>query len=74
MQGEFKQALSHYHKLTELVPEAAMGWTNCGDAHSALGENEMAMRDYRRVVELPRTEPFKWAAADLRERPGLRGL
>jgi protein O-GlcNAc transferase len=55
--GSIPEAIAAYREVLRRHPDAALAWTNLGNAHAKAGEMAEAEAAYRRAIEIAPTEP-----------------
>jgi tetratricopeptide (TPR) repeat protein len=65
LREEYKQALTHYQRVVEILPNSPSDWFNVGDAHERLGNFEEAVTSFRRAIELDPEEEEYYTALGL---------
>jgi tetratricopeptide (TPR) repeat protein len=64
--NQYEQALSHYQRVVELLPDSAESWFDVGEAHRMLGNFEDAATSYKRAIELePANEDYYYSSLAL---------
>jgi tetratricopeptide (TPR) repeat protein len=52
LRGQYKEALKHYQRVVEIVPEDSEAWADVALAHQKLGNVEEAETNYRQAIAL----------------------
>jgi tetratricopeptide (TPR) repeat protein len=56
-----REAIAKFDEVLVLKPDFAEGWNRRGDAYAALGDNDRALQEYARAIEL---NPYHFGALD----------
>lgn len=63
--GQGKEALSHYQRVVELLPEESEAWADLAQAHQQLGNLEEAETNYKQAIAVEPREAYYFTLSEL---------
>jgi tetratricopeptide (TPR) repeat protein len=63
--GQHKEALSHYQRVVELLPEESEAWADLAQTHQKLGNLEEAETNYKQAIAVEPREVYYFTLSEL---------